>query len=159
VNNAVPSGLPDGIVVDVHDRRGRFTPEHPRFAVEEKPIHERSPCRVDSELDVHVVVGVVRRVGDLEALPPLAADDLLVFVLAGFQIEEVAVHGNQCTRAVGRDSSHHRARLFATRELIVGAHFSQLEIGPMKVDTDEIHDEWATAVDELSERDARSELA
>ena len=115
--------------------------------------------RVDSELDVSVVVSVVRRVGDLEALPPLAADHLVILVLPGLQVEEVAIHGRQHAHTSRVDAAHHVADALATLKVIQCASTPDLDVGAPQIDANEIDGPGATRVGELIVRHTGRELA
>ena len=130
----------------------------PRASVENEAVHERAARGVETELNVDVVVGVVRRIGDLESLPPFAADHLVVLVLAGLQLEEIGVHSGENSRAVRLRTLDHVGELLASAQLILRACDSQVEIFPAQVDPDEIHHERAALVGELTVAHPRCQL-
>src|SRR5215475_6087705 len=90
--------------VEGDDRSHRTV--RPCTAVEEKAVDQRASSCIETELHVSIVVGVVRRVGVLDALPPLSVDDLIVLVFARLKIEEVRIDRDENRGFLLKASNH-----------------------------------------------------
>ena len=79
---------------------------------------------------MHVVIRVIRRLGEFESLPPFTVDDLIVFVLAGFEIKKIGVDRDQHL-FTGRDGpSHHLRRFLAAAQGITPVRFAKCHSSP-----------------------------